>query len=1548
MDSAILVIDIKAELLSLPDVVDAKHPARTEWALDISVPGKTNVCKITLKDPALDEQYNLCRWYLEEYVQKVPYSVDLANDARAFLEEYPKRLWLELGLEDVISDCITTEKERPKLLTLRISEKEPSGELRKTIHQLFWETLEYLDPITTCGWRVTVERHPFSVYNSEALNVQMRSWPVKEVKTTVVNVLLVIARSTSRDVGKYNDVHPFLAWEALTLVQNVLNMNGDHLKLHIEVARPGTYTSFKEHLRRAREAHGPGYFQIVHFDLHGSIKTIKTMGGKKYGFLCFSKKDSTETTPVLASSVARVLKEYEISFVILNACDSARAYSGDLANIANVFQRQGSVRNVLAMSFKISSAAVELFMVTFYQSFLVERLTFSAASRKARQVLRTDMLRPARFGVQRELLDSFVPVTYGTGDSCVLIDNILHKDLSQHVPSIRSLQPQISIDPLKVIGRDFDILRLEKELCRNQNIYLHGLAGVGKSSFLQYVSALWQCTHFVDAVVSVDMAAENIQSADDFANTILNQLLQNSPSAKRSSLWTIPSIQRQSYNFDKVKDIICEVLDTCKVIFIIDGLDILSSPFRSPFTSGSARIGPSPQEIFTIIKMLGIADECQTGRRFILVGRRPDHEWLGSFLGSQTNLHSFELQNLELPDSIELGQQILRDAGEDISIWEYEDFDWLEAIIGLLQGVPLALKEILPIPKKLSIPWREFYDRLHSGLFMGLEYLRKDFPYHLLAELDYISTAFPQDVIAFLLLFSLYWGESPPLHTFERLFLDSTSNEVNNYGREELEPERFVRWAEPLLGFAVDRGYLRVDLNCDVAWIHPLFTIYGRAFLRDFNPNLQHPQVRELILSSIQSTLLVWNKSQKLSIDNNGHDYCLKPTKYGGDANVLTSIKLCLELSSTLDVAHLPIYFLKAYISDGSWPIYMADNFMKFLDLCIGKSCTNPKFRTSLLSFCGEALSCFYENKRLALWMRKQGEQIKLLCHGMLEVMNRYSANDRGPEITVTQVIVLLILGECQDALGRNIETSNLAELVTITKEDILNHRQTFTEQIEKMALVNDAKISTDDESSATLKDLSGTKSFRQDLDMLFTSLEEAEWDSESEDDAQEESCSVHSENENDPAKKLRDMYALGAARSEVENASRRGPMDVECDVPKKGTLPAPILQALEDAADTGNWIDAFNHHHKLFLDAMENINFDEADQHINAVRHICKMTGNLTKLGPMLDACEGILDQQRAYLQLSLSLLPSVEGGHRDGSIKIHRELILSHADATPMHAFLAKTFFKRIEREQGSGAYIPGLSREKTLRLMRRHAKRFRNRENVLAMQAQLETVLETIMSLKHAMVENDYTLCFKLLDTLEQMLEKDDYLYGLYEGVDWIKRIREECQKTASLFDRIYAHFAAVFDGNFSRAYFLIDEISNLDPSVLPVNLKLDEITAMLRSSTEFEALTRNIETAKTMNDFDEVRRLNTDYMNKWAQDDIGHVEEVENFIVDNLNWLVQESMNNERWQESLEPKQKLRRICLHVLNSSVASKGYGDDNEQRRANLDISSTFLAINS
>lgn len=1445
---------------------------------------------------------------------KNPYSVDLGKDARALLEEYPKRLWRELCLANVLRSCENTHQERLRLLTIRASEGEYLAENSKnTIHQLFWETLEYLDQITTSGWKVIVERHlPPTGSSGLLLTKPMRSWDRKQ-RNRMFNILLVIGRDTSRNPEKYSDVCPFLALGTLNAVQQKLNVNGGRLNFHVEVARPGTFPSFKEHLRRAKQTHGPRYFQIVHFDLHGMVRTFNDT---KVGFLCFSRERSGKTRPILASTVASVLREYEIPFVILNACDSARANSGDDANVASVFQRQGGVRNVLAMSFKISSAAVELFFTSFYQSLLVDRLTFGASSRTARQTLRANMLRPARFGVQRELLDAFVPVLYGPGDDCVPVeDSPQQMSCSENgtpFPSAPTTTGAVSpLLALKPVGRDFDILRLEKLLCESQIVYLHGPSGGGKTSLLQYASVLWQQTRFVDAVVTIDLATEKISSAADFANAILNQLLQTHAHVERSRLWTIPSIQQQSHDLDAIKDIISRVLCYCKVIFIIDGLDMLSSPFRAPLASNSSHRGPVSLEIFEMIKLIVLPSTARGSGKsscLILAARRLDHEWLGSLLGPVSKARSFELQNLELADSMELSQKILSDAGEDISKWESQDYDWLEAIIGLLQGVPLALKEILPVQQTLSIPWRVFYNRLHGGLFSSLSDLRNLGPYPLLEELCFLSSALPRDCFVLLSLFSCYWGETPPLDVLEPLFMAATGKEVGPHQQRELEPEEFAQWAGPLLAFAADRGYVRIEPDSHIAWVHPLFTIYARAFVPEFNPHLQHSWMRELILKSIQLIPFRWQgaKASPTRGDNDdkvdANELCIKATRCGGDANVLTSIKLCLELSSKIAVDQWPIHLLHIYIGDHSLSVHLGDNLLEFLSLCVERSKTPRDLCYTPLGFCIESVICLLASTRLSTWYRERSQELTHLCINMVQILDQYHGENPDSVAIIFKALLFLVLFVCQSMLGTHTNAPDTNRIARSLKDEIIKDQRQITEWSEK-AITDHAADCTNDGDLPIPRYRSQAERLREDLDMLIRTVEAVETPESGQENGDDPEEIRNVPIRQDVFGKVRDKYALGATRAELEEAARCSPLEVVFDPPAKQDVLSPILQELEDATDTGDWTEAFHHHSKLLISAIDNLLFDEADQHIMAIRHISQMIANLNILGPVLDNLKGTVDQRRSYVQLALSLLPSTEGGRRQGSIQVQKELLLLTADKAPLHASLAHTWCNGITAEQGSGGYLPAISRERMLKHMRKYAKRFNSRDSAAVMIARQESFLETLMSAKHAIIEKRFSICFAHLDHLEKMMEKDEWLCDLFEGGDWLEKIRQACQKTQSFFDRVYAQNAAVLDGDFNKAHSIINDISNLDPSDCPGEWTADHLT-MMRCAAEQEYLAREIVNAKSRNDFEGVTELHTKYMSNWTKNKFIHIEEVEYFIAGNLEWLLQQSMDTMQWQEGLE--------------------------------------------
>lgn len=131
--------------------------------------------------------------------------------------------------------------------------------------------------------------------------------------------------------------------------------------MNIEIVRPGTIKAFKDHFATSECRHGPGYFHVVHFDLHCKVTARPgALEKKKYAFLYFSHPTEERTKPERVQKVASILQRYQVPFVVLNSCESAIAALGDDANIAKVFCR-GGIRNVVAMSFKVSSSASPYF-----------------------------------------------------------------------------------------------------------------------------------------------------------------------------------------------------------------------------------------------------------------------------------------------------------------------------------------------------------------------------------------------------------------------------------------------------------------------------------------------------------------------------------------------------------------------------------------------------------------------------------------------------------------------------------------------------------------------------------------------------------------------------------------------------------------------------------------------------------------------------------------------------------------------------------------------------------------------------------------------------------------------------------------------------------------------------------------------------------------------------------------------------------------------------------------------------------------------------------
>ncbi|OBT52512.1 hypothetical protein VE04_08524 [Pseudogymnoascus sp. 24MN13] len=841
------------------------------WAVDVIKEGTIVKRGVPVKDPLSPDERSTCRWYLERYVECLPFSADRAKEAEFLLENYPENLLRQLSLREVLASDF---KDAPNsldsiLLSIEVCHSsDEEGCSADTIHRLFWELLE--DPELWYHPRlaVVVQRSVSSPHSDRPSQIDRFDCWKQPDGTLTVNVLVVVARNSTQAPSMYDDISPFLATDALIKAQKILADTENPVQIRLEIARPGTFKSFVNHLERARAIYGKhGYFHVVHFDMHGMIGT-RTGKVNKYGFLRFNKPGSDDTEPVPGQVVGKILEKFKVPFAVLNACESARACLGDDANIARQFLKRG-VRNVLGMSFRMTSSAAVIFLEAFYHTLLVSGASFSEAAAMGRRMLRMNPIRSARYNRHQRRQDSFVAVTYGPGFDCVTL--LAQSPYSWRRPFMHHETPlpaicsgsRPSLATGEMYGRDFDLLRLERRLLETESVYLFGWAGVGKSVFLRRAISLWKSTNFVDAVVAIDFSKDLFLSSEGVSLAMLHQLLSQIDAPKyQSRLWTIPSRSLQSYNNIIVDAILAEILCEIESIIIFDGLDIPLTPHpshRAPPLSKTLSQNSSKKK-----------------PRLVFAARRADSQWLEALIGHQFQPLLYELEGLSLATAIELSHQVLQTCGEDTKQWSYEDDDHLVDIVQLLACNPSALLGVLPLQRALKIEWRLFYRRLYHGLFASVADLeRVDFSASLFCqEIFRVSLTLPPGHFFFICLFSLFWDEAVSMGALESIFSETANASL----RQDFHIHG--QWHSMLLSFALDRGYVRVGDGATCLHIHPLLSIVGRAYLSTFTTPADRIKMRTKFCSSLESLHSTFRQQKRgLRI---------------GITNILTSVDFCL------------------------------------------------------------------------------------------------------------------------------------------------------------------------------------------------------------------------------------------------------------------------------------------------------------------------------------------------------------------------------------------------------------------------------------------------------------------------------------------------------------------------------------------------------------------------------------------------------------------------------------------------------------------------------
>jgi CHAT domain len=508
-----------------------------------------------------------------------------------------------------------------------------------------------------------------------------------------------------------------------------------------------------------------------------------------------------KSRPVPAGEVASLLVASGIKCAVLNACDSARTDQGIFANLAITFLEKG-LSNVLAMSYEFARSAIGPCFTTFYDVFLRQGSSFSNAAQEARASLMTDQKRNARFGLDVEVKDWFIPVSYTSGRD-EIVSYPRTGDLAIHTDNYNRMIFTEMLSDNRLIGRDYDTLRLEQTILQSDTILVHGPAGVGKSVFAKYALDIWGRTNLFPRQSFIDLQERLILETYS-GLSILEQICDDLKLPHWFLGLTVSSdVSISTEEHDKLH------LDD--VVIVLDNIQTILNKY---FTAGLQDMVNAVKYVLRRFSSNILTDSQSHGVKFILTARN-GKDWFEDRC-KLISPEYFELSGLELPDALSFLDTVLRKNGIILPKRTRRDTDFQVHIVNLLQRIPLAISIACPKPEGPVVSLEEAFRALLVGvvpLNFGAIESRSDFT--LILSLKDNFHRFPefQDELCSI---ADFWTEGP-------LRLTTYFRKTASYAGIHYEFNN-----EKLILPLNEMGVWKVTKDDDLVWIHPLLTLYLR------------------------------------------------------------------------------------------------------------------------------------------------------------------------------------------------------------------------------------------------------------------------------------------------------------------------------------------------------------------------------------------------------------------------------------------------------------------------------------------------------------------------------------------------------------------------------------------------------------------------------------------------------------------------------------------------------------------------------------------------
>jgi tetratricopeptide (TPR) repeat protein len=649
-------------------VITIREQQQTEtgFAAILSFDGRGNY-PITITNPFTPKDEKRLEWYFEDWLVYPMLDTETAKKCATSVTIYGEKLFEQVFQSNL--DAYSDYRQlQGNLSQVQIEIESQTPEFQA----LHWEAMRDRNlprPLAVDCVMVRKLIRPISV-------------PANVAPSPVINLLVVVARPDEEDDVGYRTISRPLI-EALDRSQ---------LPVNVELLRPGTYEALCKHL----EAKEQGYYHIIHFDVHGALMNHEEFSRevernsylyqRGYGlqeiqpyddmkaFLFLESDNNGEVVLVEARELANLLTGRGIPVCILNACQSGKQVSAGEedcreTSLGSQLMAAG-MQAVVAMGYSVTVSAAKLMMQQLYRH-LFDKKSFAEAIRLSRLELFNQKQRKAYFNQTVDLEDWLLPVVYSNQPVNFNLREFLPEEEEKYYESIAT-QYRFPLPTYGFIGRDLEILKIEKALLKHNILLLRGMGGTGKTTLLNHLREWWQRTHYAEQIFYFGYD-EKAWTLEQIVFDISERVYDRFERARFQAMSQQAQVQK-----------LVQKLRSETHVLMLDNLETITG-------QQLAIQNTLPEEEKNKIK--DFLERLAGGKIKVIFGSRSGEEWLQQRTFQQ---NIYYLQGLDKESRSDLAENILeKNIGEKKKIEKIKADENFKQLMELLAGYPLAMEVVL-------------------------------------------------------------------------------------------------------------------------------------------------------------------------------------------------------------------------------------------------------------------------------------------------------------------------------------------------------------------------------------------------------------------------------------------------------------------------------------------------------------------------------------------------------------------------------------------------------------------------------------------------------------------------------------------------------------------------------------------------------------------------------------------------------------------------------------------------------------------------------------